>query len=257
MIENMGPTCIKIMTPCHGGQLSVNFSASLLDLLLACLQRNIRLDWDLRDGGADIARARTQCVAAFLADPEATHLMFIDADIGFTPEQVFRLLDFGVEFAAGSYPLKALDWDRIAKAVHAGDTNLAGALYYAVSWGGDEIAICNDFARIPYVGMGFVLIRRSALMTLSQAYSPARLDSSEAGQAGGYGRLDRSGLFDPIIVSDTGRYLSECFAFCQRWADLGGEIWLDVRSKLTHVGPMLFPGDLFSQLEQVPENSIT
>jgi hypothetical protein len=51
-------------------------------------------------GDALITRARQNLVAHFLADPAATHLLFIDADIGFAPEQAFRLLDFGAEMTA-------------------------------------------------------------------------------------------------------------------------------------------------------------
>jgi hypothetical protein len=50
-------------------------------------------------------------------------------------------------------------------------------------------------------------------------------------------------LFDCLIDCETGHYLSEDYAFCSRWRALGGTIWLDTRSKLTHVGPHDFVGD--------------
>ena len=50
-------------------------------------------------------------------------------------------------------------------------------------------------------------------------------------------------LFDCIIDPQSGHYLSEDYAFCRRWRKLGGEIWIDLRSKLTHVGPYAFKGD--------------
>ena len=49
------------------------------------------------------------------------------------------------------------------------------------------------------------------------------------------------------MIAEDGTYLSEDFAFCKRWTDMGGEIWADLNSKLTHVGPMTFHGDLSSQ----------
>ena len=49
------------------------------------------------------------------------------------------------------------------------------------------------------------------------------------------------------MIGGDGTYLSEDFAFCKRWTDMGGEIWADLRSKLQHVGPMAFNGDLSSQ----------
>ena len=50
-------------------------------------------------------------------------------------------------------------------------------------------------------------------------------------------------LFDCEIDAETGQYLSEDYAFCRRWRALGGEIWLDLRSRLTHIGPDHFRGD--------------
>ena len=39
-------------------------------------------------------------------------------------------------------------------------------------------------------------------------------------------------------------YLSEDYMFCKLWRTMGGTMWLDTRSKLSHLGPMMFPGDL-------------
>jgi hypothetical protein len=49
------------------------------------------------------------------------------------------------------------------------------------------------------------------------------------------------------MIAEDGTYLSEDFAFCKRWIDMGGDIWADLKSKLNHVGPMTFYGDLSSQ----------
>ncbi|MFZ0606764.1 MAG: hypothetical protein WAM75_03675, partial [Xanthobacteraceae bacterium] len=57
---------------------------------------------------------------------------------------------------------------------------------------------------------------------------------------------NRFALFECMIAED-GTYLSEDFAFCKRWTDMGDEIWADLNSKLQHVGPMTFSGDLSSQ----------
>jgi hypothetical protein len=51
------------------------------------------------------------------------------------------------------------------------------------------------------------------------------------------------------IDRETGEYLSEDYAFCRRWRDLGGELWVDLQSKLTHVGPMRFAGDVSTMFD--------
>ena len=59
-----------------------------------------------------ITRGRSAIVAKFLDNPATTHLLFIDADICFTPEHVLRLLRFDKDFVAGLYPAKIIDWQQ-------------------------------------------------------------------------------------------------------------------------------------------------
>ena len=66
----------------------------------------------MRDGDALITRARANLVTLFLDDPTATHLLFVDADIGFAPDQVFRLIESGADVVAGVYPIKRVNWDK-------------------------------------------------------------------------------------------------------------------------------------------------
>ena len=61
------------------------------------------------------------------------------------------------------------------------------------------------------------------------------------------GSPNRFALFECMIDSKTGTYLSEDFAFCKRWTDIGGEIWADLESRLDHVGPSVFNGDISAQ----------
>src|SRR5579863_2029271 len=105
MTEQQSQPFLVIGTPCYGRQVSDIYAASLLKLQLACLQRNIRMLVHMLGSEALITRARQNVVAQFLTNREATHLLFVDADIGFEPEQVFRLLDFDQDAAAAIYPL--------------------------------------------------------------------------------------------------------------------------------------------------------
>ena len=62
---------------------------------------------------------------------------------------------------------------------------------------------------------------------------------------------ERYALFDPLIDPVSGEYLSEDFAFCKRWTELGGEIWMDIHSRLDHVGAFVFRGDLSTQVSNL------
>jgi hypothetical protein len=58
----------------------------------ACFAAGLRLDFFFRHGDSLVTRARNDCVAYFLSYPQFTHLFWIDADIGYSPEAALRLL---------------------------------------------------------------------------------------------------------------------------------------------------------------------
>src|SRR5580692_5171320 len=111
---------LVIATPCFGGQVSSIYASSLFALQRAVHQMsNVDLKVHLRDGDALITRARANLVTLFLDDPAATHLLFVDADIGFKSEQVFRLLESGADVVAGAYPIKRVNWEKAKRALEA------------------------------------------------------------------------------------------------------------------------------------------
>jgi hypothetical protein len=103
------------------------------------------------------------------------------------------------------------------------------------------------FMKIRYAGTGFLMIRRDALLRMCAQYPRLRYRRDHSLDAATPSD-NRFALFECTIGED-GTYLSEDFAFCKRWTDMGGEIWADLDSKLNHVGPMTFNGDLASQFE--------
>jgi hypothetical protein len=49
---------------------------------------------------------------------------------------------------------------------------------------------------------------------------------------------------------DSGRCLSEDWAFRRRWRDMGGKVWIDLQCKLAHLGQHNFRGDLAESLRR-------
>jgi hypothetical protein len=240
---------LVIGTPCYGRQVTDLYAASLLKLLLACQRRDIRLQVQMTGSDALITRARQNVVAQFLHIEAATHLLFIDADIGFEPEQVFRLIDFDAPMTAAIYPIKRIDWQKVAAAVEAGRGPLeSAALSYMMEFeGGAQVAVRNGFARVSYAGTGFLMIRREALLSMIERYPELRYAHDHKPNDKLSGSPWRSALFNCMIDEKTGTYLSEDFSFCRRWTDMGGEIWADLQSRLTHVGTVDFAGDISTQ----------
>jgi hypothetical protein len=247
---------LVIGTPCSGGQVSWLYTASLLKLQRACARRNVSLGFLLQPGDSLITRARQTVVAHFLQDFTATHLLFIDADIGFEPEQVFRLIDFGEDFTAAAYPIKKINWDLVPGAVALGRTPLeSAALHYAVEADpGAPLTTRDGFVKVQYVGTGFMLIRRNALERMIERYPKLRYAREHKGEGDPLANSPwRSALFNCLIDEATGTYLSEDYSFCKRWTDMGGEIWVDYKSRLSHVGTAIFRGDISAQADLPPE----
>lgn len=241
-----------VATPCFGGQVTTAYANSMLKLQSACRARSLPFEWLMLGGDALITRARADLVAHFLDRPDATHLLFVDADIGFEPAEVFRLLAFDADVTAGAYPTKRIDWQRVRDVIAAGlPAPQATALEYVFEVEDPaRIVARNGFAQARYAGTGFLLIRRQALAALCRAHPQLqyRRTSTTADPLGN--SANRYALWDTMIDPASGVYLSEDYAFCRRWTDLGGEIWIDTQSKLTHVGPIAFAGDFTTQFSQ-------
>ena len=242
---------LVVATPCFGGQVSSIYASSIFHLQrLLRSKSNIDLKVHLRDGDALITRARANLVTMFLDDPAATHLLFVDADIGFTPEQVFRLIESGADVVAGTYPIKRVNWDKAKRMLEGNRPPVpSAALDYVLEINDpDNIVLVNGFTRVRYAGTGFLMIRRHALerMCRHPAYASLQFFREHSADALA-GSPNRFALFECMIDPRSGTYLSEDFAFCKRWTDIGGEIWADLESRLDHVGPSMFRGDISSQ----------
>ena len=245
---------LVIGTPCYGGQVTSVYATSVLKLQHACHRRgdldfSVLMPW----GDALITRVRQDIVAHFLENAAATHLLFIDADIGFEPDQVFRLLQFDADMTAAVYPTKRIDWRKVAELAKAGRAPLeTAALSYVLEFEEPErIAVRGGFAKVRYAGSGFLMIRRAALIAMIERYPELRYGREQQPEDTLRGSQWRSALFNCMIDETTSTYLSEDFSFCRRWTNMGGEIWADLESRLSHTGPMTFFGNFATRFENL------
>ena len=240
---------LVVATPCFGGQVSSIYAGSIFQLQRALRSiSNIELKVLMRDGDALITRARANLMTQFLDDPAATHFLFVDADIGFEPKQVFRLIESGADVVAAVYPIKRVNWDKARRAIQTDRPDVASAaLDYVLEIDDpDHVAVVNGITRLRYAGTGFLMIRRHVFERMCAAYASLQFFREHSFDALA-GSPNRFALFECMIDPASGTYLSEDFAFCKRWTDLGGEIWADLESRLDHVGPSVFRGDIASQ----------
>ncbi len=239
----MATPSIMIGTPCFGGLLTHGYVTSLLELCNYAAISSLGLRVKFLAGDALITRARSTLVATFLDDPALTHLLFIDADITFKPEQLKRLLKFDQEVTAALYPVKSFDWKEMPERARKGEAlHQAGLVYVTEHCVGEQLKTKNGFATAEYAGTGFLLIKRQAIEKLIAAYPETKYSAVHDFAKPGQAAENFYALFDCMIDPVSGHYLSEDYSFCRRWRKIGGEIWIDLESKLTHTGPYAFEG---------------
>jgi hypothetical protein len=234
---------VFIATPCFGGLVSQQYMQSIISLIQYAGPAGFDATLALLGHDSLITRSRNTLVSQFLSMPSATHLLFIDADISFEPQQVHRMLCFDQDFVAGIYPLKVIDWSQNAMRRATTGEALVSAplLYVGTLCEGDEIERQGAFATGVYSGGGFMLMKRNVIERMIEAYPDSRYKKVHAfsnAQA-----EENYALFECMIDPETKAYISEDYGFCQKWRDIGGKIWLDTEGKLTHIGSYHFQGD--------------
>ncbi|HUO56744.1 MAG TPA: hypothetical protein VMV05_01065 [bacterium] len=240
---------LSVGTPAFGGMLSGLYLSSMLKLQLACRQRGMPFQVILQQGDALIPRARQEITARFLEQDKSTHLLFVDADIGFEPEQVFRLLDFGADCCAAVYPHKWMNPERLKALAREGKgrPDSAALTYVCETEAPEKAAERNGFVRVRYAGTGFLMLSRKMLVSMTGRYPELRYSGSFTSDDRSRESQFRYALFNCMIDPKTGEYLSEDYSFCRRWLEMGGEIWADKNSRLSHMGASAVSGDFSTQ----------
>jgi len=239
---------LLVATPCFGGMLSKEYVIGLLNLQSSCITQGIPMNVFTLGNESLITRARNICVAHFLDNPQFTHLLFIDADIGFKSENVFRLIEKDENIVCGIYPKKDLNWAEIIK---LSKENLPPemiqpkSLMYNVSFPDDKNVIVNNgFVETVDGATGFMLIKRDVFVKMKEAYPDLKYTSDHWVNSKKLDSENTYLFFDCIRELESGRYLSEDYTFCRRWRKIGGKIYSDITMPLTHVGTYAFKGHI-------------
>lgn len=242
-------TKLFIGTPCYGGMLSVAYFQAIMQLTEHLRSKGIEFEVFTKSNESLITRARNTLVAEFIGRTEFTHLLWIDADMGFEPELISKMLAFDKHVVAAACPMKNIDWNRVLGAARkASDAatlrNLSMQFNVNFISGKDnQIQIEDGFAQVSMVGTGIMMIRRDTFEVMRERLPDCRYVNDIAGYENPYTKDNFHGFFDTMTHPQTRRYLSEDFAFCYRWRELcGGEIYINIDHTISHYGNYPFKG---------------
>jgi len=236
-----------IATPMYGGMCTGHYTQAILQLQGLCQQNRIDMAASFMFNESLITRARNSLVHGFMKSG-FTHLMFIDADIRFNPNDIMAMLLANKEVICGIYPKKEINWDMVKRASDAGIpadqlkyysgthvVNLADRSGYAEFEVSTPSEILNG-------GTGFMLIKREVFEKLSPLVPTYVNNATDL--SGKLGAEEIKEFFTTSIEPETQHLLSEDYHFCRIWREAGGKIYAAPWAQLGHVGTYLFDGSL-------------
>ena len=218
-IDYLKTTRVHICMPCYGGQLTESTFMSFIKW--ANVARQLGIDWTVETMTNEslISRARNTLTAKFLHTKESTHLMFIDADIGWEPWHLLVMLNAQKDVIGGLYPMKSLPIKWCVNGIPDADQNDPSGLI-----------------EVTKTGTGFLLIKRDVFDKLN-AHPAVKSFTNDIGLDPALNIYMKT-YFDTAVREN--RYYSEDWTFCENWRDIGGQVWVDKRVLLKHTGTYVF-----------------
>jgi hypothetical protein len=206
-----------------------------------------------------INRARNNLVAKFMANPQFTHLIFLDVDLQFKPEDIVKMLWHDKEVMTGAYPIKDINWDKVSKLVGEGipkDELAKKSTRFVVNpvkFGNNTIETDNGAIAVHDAGTGFMCIKRSVFEKMIEAYPELKFNDDTGSLKGA--ELDYTYAFFNSYVDDDSRFVSEDYGFCRYWQKLGGKVWVDPAIEIGHLGRMMYEGSMIEHLIELSKGS--
>ena len=170
-------------------------------------EHGVPFDWMIRWNESLVHRARMGMTKEFL-ESDFSHMMWLDADIDFTPDDVISLWNMDADIAVGVYRMKT------EESMFAAWVD--GELI-------DDLDQFDEPIEVDYAGTGFMLIKRECLEALARKVPHYENEVEEI-----------PALYQTPIRHGT--LLSEDYFFCELARDNGYKVMMDPSVRLGHWG---------------------
>lgn len=247
---------IFVATPAYGGTCFLPYVDGLLTLQRACIEAGIGFEYFYVSGTALLHQQRNVAVERFLRTSDLSHMMFIDADVGFRGDDVIRMFEQQHEVALGLYPAKQINWAAVADAARSDHEApidkiaRSAADYRPTAYADEGVRIEYDqVVEIVAGGAGLMMIARTVFQKMEAAYPHTKVEFPASYRALVPEASSLHEHFEFLRETD-GRSLSEDISFCKKWRTCGGKIYACTWFKTVHAGVYFFDGNLPDLLSQ-------
>lgn len=245
--QNVGAPIIFIATPMYGGMATAAYTSSLAQTPAIFMRNGLGLCYMYRVNDSVVASARNNLAHQFL-ESQATHLMWIDADIGFNPMDIVSMAYADKDIVCGIYPKKEIEWKRVAQAVKDGVpperlSDYVGSFVVNLIGGsaGEDYETSDELFEIAGGGTGFMLIKRGVFDALSDDV-PGYLQEE----------ITIKQFYSSAIDPDSGGLMTEDYHFCRLARKRGYKVYAAPWVRLTHTGTYVYDSPI--QLDWLTPN---
>jgi len=231
---------LVIGTPMYGGMCTSEYTQSLLNLSeSANKSEGVKLTTIFLGNESLIQRGRNTIAHHFMNLPDATHLLFIDADIKFRVEDVVKMIQADKSLIIGPVALKGYNWDEIRSAAINGEYDIqrTGGVFNINKLPDIDMVDENEPFEIEHGGNAFMMVRRDVFETL-KPHTPIYTNGGRSLPDG----VEIKDYFRVEINKDTNHLLSEDYFLCHSYRQVGGKVWCAPWVETGHFGSHLFNG---------------
>lgn len=218
---------LYLATPSMDGKLDHNYVRSYGQTIDKVRAAGALIDWGMMPYCADLSLARNRIFGSFLKSPH-THMLMVDADMGWNPDDVLRLMMTKLDFVGGAGPRKKRPLE-FCCSMENDDGSFKDAVFDPRT----------QTLEVTHIGTGFLMITRVCAERIVQGYPDLIFDP-------GAGQIEYA-VFDPLITPRRHRHADD-YAFSIRWRALGGKIYVMPSIWLKHIGDHCFEGSLMDTL---------
>jgi len=217
-----------IALPAYDFKVSLKLAISLARFAQTAPQHGVTIQIGSICGCSVVSRARNLLVKDML-ESDCTDLLFVDSDINFEPEDVYRLMAWASDpkkGIVGGVPRTRSD-NKVYIATLDYDEN-------------NELTMNRmGLVRARRLATAFMLVRREVFTTLVDAHPEWSYYDSRTART-------LSAVFY-FKLTDEG-YMGEDYLFCDRAREHGFEVWVDPTIKLGHMGVQEYMGDFGAEV---------